>query len=112
MKHHSRNKHKQSNLVETVCNKMQKFQIVFVVGCVMFGGAYFWQVNSLATRGYKIRDLEQSIQELKRSTQQLQIKAAEEQSLDKVTEKIKQLNMVAPTKFEYLRQISKDVALR
>jgi len=110
MKTHRHNK--QSNLVDNICSKMQQFQIVFVVGCVMFGGAYFWQVNSLATRGYEIRDLEKNIQELKRSTQQLQIQAAEEQSLDKVTEKIKQLNMVLPEKVEYLRANNKDVALR
>lgn len=102
----------QCTTLDIIYSKLEKFRLIFLIGCVIFGLAYFWQVNSSATRGFKIRELENSIQNLKQDTQQLELQAAERQSLEQITEKVKQLNMVVPLKIEYLQPTGSGVALR
>ncbi len=110
MKYYSKNY--QCGTLDIIYSKLEKMKLLFVLGCVIFGLAYFWQVNSLATRGYKIRELESEIGLLQKNTQQLEVQAAQAESLDNVTEKIKQLNMVTPNKVEYLNPTGSDVAMR
>lgn len=98
--------------IDLFFERLDKYKIWLIIVCVIFGLAYFWQVNSVSNRGFKIRDLEKQISLLKESTQELELQAAAAQSLEKLNVKIQQLNMVAPERVEYLRPVGTGMALR
>jgi len=98
--------------IDLFFERLDKNKIWLLIACVIFGMAYFWQVNSVSNRGFKIRDLENQISVLKNSNQQLELQAASAQSLENLNGKIKELNMVTPDKVEYLRPVGTGVALR
>ncbi len=76
---------------------------IIVVGLVAFSGvAYLIQMNSLATKGYKIRELETKIEGLNQESKNLELQVLELQSMDNIKNKVSQLNMVAIGKIDYL----------
>jgi len=97
---------------ETVFQRLEKAKFWLFVFCALFGFAYFWQVNSLSTRGFKIRELENNIESLREVNQKLEMNAANAQSINQLQEKIKELNMVAPAEVEYLRPVGSGVAFK
>lgn len=66
------------------------------------GVFYIFEVNDVATQGYKIRELEKRAQELKDSNEKLKIREAELRSMYNIEEKTKDLNMVAPGSISYM----------
>lgn len=56
--------------------------------------AYIVQVNSTASKGYQIRDLETTIHELTVANQQSQLEINEAQSLDNIQHAVKMIGMV------------------
>ena len=76
---------------------------VTLVGFVIIAvAAYLFQVNSLATKGYEIRELESQIEEVRQKNQQLQLAVAELESLESVKNKVAELNMVAVGKADFI----------
>ena len=98
--------------IDLFFERLDKYKIWLLISCVVFGLAYFWQVNSVANSGFKIRDLEKQISSLKDYNQQLELQVATAQSLENLNAKIQKLNMVNPDKVEYLRMVGTDVALK
>lgn len=91
---------------------MDKFKAVLFVVCLLAGLGYFWQTNSLSTRGYQIRKLEKSIELLKEGNQELELRAASAQSWETLQERVKQLNMVDAGQVEYMTPAGGSVALK
>ncbi|OGY47629.1 MAG: hypothetical protein A2840_01255 [Candidatus Buchananbacteria bacterium RIFCSPHIGHO2_01_FULL_47_11b] len=81
--------------------------IGFVVVAV---AVYLFQVNSLATKGYEIRELESQIKEVRQQNQQLQLAAAELESLESIKNKVAELNMVAVGKADFINAAPMVVA--
>ena len=76
---------------------------VTLVGFVIIAvAAYLFQVNSLATKGYEIHELESQIEEVRQKNQQLQLAVAELESLESVKNKVAELNMVAVGKADFI----------
>jgi hypothetical protein len=73
------------------------------------GLAYLIQVNSLATQGYKIKDLEKKVVELKHSKSDLELEALALQSVGNIKLKMDEMGMVALNKEEFLN--AKPVAV-
>lgn len=92
--------------------KMVKYKAILGVICLLVGLGYFWQTNSLSTRGYQIRELEKSIDLLKEKNQELELQAASAQSWETLQERVKQLNMVETDHVEYLTPAGGSVALK
>jgi hypothetical protein len=69
---------------------------------VVAGVTYLAQANSLVTKGYHIRELEQDIKALEQSTRQLELQAVELRSIEAVQARVSQLNMEAVTETEFL----------
>ena len=61
---------------------------------VIVGLSYVVQVNSTASKGYAIRDLETKIHQLAVSNQQLQSETQKAQSLQNITHAVKMIGMV------------------
>jgi cell division protein FtsL len=66
------------------------------------GVFYIFEVNNVATQGYKIKELEQKMQNLKDSNEKLKIREAELRSMYNIEEKTKQLDMTAPQNVSYM----------
>lgn len=80
------------------------FSLVAIIGL-----AYLIEVNSLATKGYRIGELEVKIDQLQQESKDLELQVLELQSIESVKNKVSQLNMVSGGKVEYL--ISSPVAI-
>lgn len=85
--------------------------LIFFAAAALSFLAYLWQVNSLSTKGFQIKNLEKQITVLKTDIQQLELDMASEQSLNKINERVQELSMVKVDKVEYLRPLGSNVAL-
>lgn len=73
---------------------------------------YLAQANQTATNGYQIRELEEELDVLKEENKKLELKAAELQSVRKVEEGVKHLNMIPIDKLMYITPAGTVVALQ
>ena len=64
--------------------------------------SYLIQVNSLATKGYQIKELEKQLNELMAEKADLELETLSLQSLSAVKDRINDLGMVASGQAEYL----------
>lgn len=81
--------------------------LIFVVSFVSIV-----QANRAATQGYRLRDLETSIASLKINNQQLEIKVAELQSVESVSQRLKMLGLVPTETTYYVSSVTPTVAVR
>ncbi|MCR4311857.1 MAG: hypothetical protein NUV56_01100 [Candidatus Uhrbacteria bacterium] len=89
--------------------KNPKVVNILTIGCILaFGILYIGQVNSAATRGYAIRDLERGNEDLRHDRERLDVEIARLRSLDSVTTREQFLGLVKVQKTEYL-VVGKDV---
>lgn len=93
--------------------KVSKFSMVFVLACFIScaGVMYIFQTNRLATMGYDIREKEKKIEELKKSNEALQIRAAELRSMQSLELDRKNLKMKKPGNITYI-DIGEPVAMK
>ncbi len=98
-------KKRPGNLVSTrVLNLSMLSAIIF------FGLLYLFQVNSMGTKGYEIRRLEQQVRQVESEQKNLQIKASDLQSIDRIQSNAQSLNFVPATNVTYLKD--SDFALK
>lgn len=68
---------------------------VFLGILVVFSAiAYLFQVNSLATKGYEIKELEQKLEALMETKRDLETRSLELQSMSVISSKVQEMNMV------------------
>jgi cell division protein FtsL len=67
------------------------------------GFIYLFQVNSLGTRGYEIRQLEQKIKALEAENKVLQIESSSLSSITRIQQQAELLNMVPASGVTYIR---------
>lgn len=79
-----------------------------VISCSL---AYVVRVNVSATKGYKIRELENAISQLKLDNQAMQVKIAEVRSMDNITAKVPMLGMVKAETPQYVSGMPATVSL-
>jgi cell division protein FtsL len=77
---------------------------------VVFGFLYLFQINSLGTRGYEIRQLEQKIQVLQEDNKKLQITSSGLSSITRIQEQAENLRMVPANNVIYIKDA--DFALK
>lgn len=105
-------KSRRFNSFRQLLGKIIKFRILIFAFLIISGLAYFWQITSLSVRGFKIKALENSIQQLKKDNQKLELEVTGQEAMLNVEEKVKGLGLVAMEKVEYLTAVSPVVALR
>ena len=76
--------------------------VVICTLIVVMTVGYLVQINSLATKGYKIKELENKITGLKKEQADLELEALSLQSMGTVAEKVQDLGMVMAGEPEYL----------
>lgn len=76
------------------------------------GFSYLVSIISISTRGYKMRDLERRIEELKLENKKLNLEVAEMQSPARIEEWVKTSGMVAVSTAQYVSATTGVVAVR
>ncbi len=79
---------------------------------LLLGGAYIFQTNSAATRGYEMANLEKQIAGLESDIQKVNVAVAKESSLAALDAKLKNTKMVAVSEVKFLNINSNEIALR
>ena len=75
------------------------------------GLVYLAQINSLATRGFEIKDLEEKAAQLKDQNKQLELQISDLRSSTRVNEEIAKLKMEQVAYVEYLQANGSTVAI-
>jgi len=86
--------------------------IILVSLIVLTGFLYLFAINKSATSGLEIKGLQGRIEQLKQDNRKLGLYTAELQSLNRIEEQGKALNMVAVSKFEYLPAVGSVIAVK
>lgn len=73
-------------------------------GLLMAGSVYLYQVNSVITKGYEIREKEAGIQELKKESQQLKIREVELKSMYSIEKSMGDLNLITSSGVSYVEE--------
>lgn len=69
------------------------------------------QVNGSSTKGYQIRELENSIDQLKLGNQSMRVKIAETRSMENVAAKVPMLGMVKAEAPQYISGYPSTVSM-
>lgn len=70
---------------------------------VTFGFLYLFQINSLGTRGYEIRQMEQQIKVLQAENKELQIQSSSLSSITRIQRDAESLRMVPANNVTYIK---------
>ena len=79
---------------------------------MVFGVGYLVEINVASSKGYQIRSLENQISDLKEQSEKLELKVAEEQSVQAVETKVQGMGMVPTPNVEYMAVTAPTVAIR
>jgi hypothetical protein len=82
-----------------------------VVIFILFASLYLYFINSSATKGYQVRQIEKEISDLKNEGEQLKIQEAQLKSLYHIEETSKNLNLAETQQVSYINEKS-PVAMR
>ena len=80
-----------------------QFNILVLALIVAFGFLYVFQINSLGTRGYEIRQLEQKIKVLQVENKALQLHSSNLSSITKIQKDAEALGMVPASNVTYIK---------
>lgn len=86
------------------------FATLLIIGALSF--FYLSQTNETVTKGYEIKELEKNLEGLKAENHELELRAAELQSIEKVKEKTDKLNMIKITGAYYIQLKEEELARR
>ena len=95
--------HHTNHFVAAGVSRSRRWLSLVVLGCLVLGVAgYLALTNSLATKGYTIKELQQTLEEMKVTTQRLEAQAAELQSFKTLDDAAIPEGFVAVERVEYL----------
>ena len=84
---------------------------VMIIGTFMCGAIYLYQVNSIATKGYEVRDLESQIQDLNKENKKMEIHEVELRSMYNIEKASQDLNLVNSDAVTYV-ELNGPVAMK
>ncbi len=87
-----------------------QINFLLLILIVLLTGAYLFLVNSIGTKGYEIKKLEQQLAQLEFAQKKLQVQSSDLQSITKLQEVAQSLNFVPAQNPTYLRD--HDYALK
>lgn len=97
-----------------IFGNLKKFYSLVVLVTLVFGAlfVYLLEVNSIAAKGFKVRDLEKNIQLIEEENEKLEVAVVEMQATSRLVERIQKLGLVAVDKVEYFGGAGTVVAQR
>lgn len=84
-------------------NKARRLLAIVLVACIVLAlFIYIFQVNSLASKGYKINGLKKKVEQLEDENKNLRIEISNLKSVNALEAKTKDFNMVKAQDIEYV----------
>lgn len=93
-------------------SRQKSWRGILLLALMAVGFSYLVTVVSTSTRGYKMRDLERRIEELRYENKKLNLKVAEMQTPQRIEEWVKTSGMVAAGNVQYVSATTGVVAAR
>jgi hypothetical protein len=87
-----------------------RFNLAVLASIFLLGGVYLFTVNSLGTKGYEIRKLEERVRGLEADQKALQLQSSDLQSINRIQASAQKLNYVPVSSVSYLK--GSDYALK
>lgn len=84
--------------------------LILLVIIAMLALSYLFMVNSLGTKGYEIRKMEQQLRSIESTQKNLQVEASDLESINHLQLEAQKLNFVPATNVTYLKD--SDFALK
>lgn len=81
-------------------------------GIVVLGVLYIGQVNAAAAMGYRLKDVETRIDNVRIANQQLEARVADRRAMANVARRVSILGMTRPSEVTYVSAAMPSVALR
>ena len=76
---------------------------IMLTGMIIFaGGFYLYQVNSIASEGFEMQDVQNKIQEYQKEGRDLEIKEVESRSMYNIEKSAKDLNLINSSNVSYI----------
>ncbi len=88
------------------------FRAGLVVFILVFGFLFIWQTNSVSTKGYSMSDLEGQVKVLEQENRKLEVKIAENTSMQNIQNRITNSGLVVVDKIEYMSMVGSVVVQR
>ncbi len=86
--------------------------VLAMAATVIVGVFYLTQINSAATAGYKLKELQQKFDTLKDENKKLSLRYIQSQSIANLTAKANDLKLVAVGEVEIINPVAATVARR
>lgn len=99
-------KRKTKNILSTTA----QINLLLLIAILLLSGAYLFFVNSIGTKGYEIKKLEQQLGQLEFQQKKLQVQASDLQSITAIQQQAQKLNFVPAQNPTYLKD--HDYALK
>ena len=87
-----------------------RWNLAILVSSVALGLVYLFTINTLGTKGYEIRKLEQEVKLLSEQQKTMQMEASDMQSINRISDEAQKLNFVPASNVSYLK--AADFALK
>ena len=106
------------------CNRKKRFDLLknfkvkpvlmyAMIGSVVFIGlSYLIFVNKVATDGYQVKELSEKIEDLRYENKKLELETSEIKSLQKVSDRSQDLQLVKIDKMDYVTSTTSTVAYK
>jgi cell division protein FtsL len=88
------------------------FRVFILVVLAVLGVLYIVQTSSISTKGYAISDLQKQVKILEQDNRALQVKVAENRSMNSIQSRLKGMNLVSALDVEYMMPTGNTVARR
>jgi cell division protein FtsL len=82
--------------------RMVKVHIGVLLTAAIFSLVYLVQVNAMATKGYAIREIEQSIAQKKKANERIGLDIIQAQSIENLQKKMDELKLVQSQRIDYI----------
>lgn len=99
-----------NNYLKAQSNSKKTIFLVFSL-IIIASMCYLWQTNNLATKGYKIKDLQDKVADLRSANKKLELEITQLRSTERIAKEVETLQMIEVARVEYLRSDGTSVAL-
>lgn len=80
-----------------------KWNIAILISILSFGALYLFQINSLGTKGYVIRNLEVKVKQLEAQNKHLEVKSSSLMSITRIEQEAASRNFVPASHITYIK---------
>jgi len=81
----------------------RKTMLLLIAAVSVVGILYIWQINSMATLGYQVKDLETQKSDLLKTNTDLSLQITDKTSSEYVMSRLQELNMIPVGSISYLK---------